>query len=92
MEIAIKEIATVLHSTDTMADRFAKRVQQRLGEPVSPAEILAAMKKVPSKSLTMNKVIAKLRRQRKEERQKKLKQQERQKKQEKLKRQKKKKK
>lgn len=64
METAIKEIATVLHSTDTMADQFAKRVQQRLGEPVSPAEILAVMNKVPSKSLTMAKVVAKLRRQR----------------------------
>jgi hypothetical protein len=67
METAIKEIATVLHSTDTMANQFAKRVQQRLGEPVSPTEILAAMKKVPVKSLTMDKVIAKLRRQRKGE-------------------------
>lgn len=66
METAIKEIATVLHSTETMANQFAKRVQQRLGQPVPPVEILAAMKKVPTKSLTMNKVIAKLRRQRKE--------------------------
>ena len=65
METAIKEIANVLHSTDTMADQFIRRVQQRLGEPVSPAEILAAMKKVPVKSLTMDKVITKLQQQQK---------------------------
>jgi hypothetical protein len=65
METTIEEIAAVLRSTQTMADQFAKRVQQRLGEPVPPAEILATMKKISRKSLTMDKVVAKLRRQRK---------------------------
>jgi hypothetical protein len=57
-------MASVLHSTETMADQFAKRVQERVGQPVSYAEILAAMKKMSAKSLTMSKVVKKLRRQR----------------------------
>ncbi len=63
MESTVQEIAEVLRSTETMADQFAKRVQERLGRPVPYAEILAVMKKTPAKSLTMNRVVTKLRRQ-----------------------------
>jgi hypothetical protein len=42
VEITIIEIAAVLRSTESMADQFAKQVQQRVGQPVSHAEILAA--------------------------------------------------
>ena len=63
MESTIREMAAVLHSTVTMADQFAKQVQQHVGRPVSHAEILAAMKKISAKQLSMNKVVARLRRQ-----------------------------
>ena len=63
MESTIQEMADVLRSTETMADQFAKRVQERVGQPVSYAEILVVMKKTPAKSLSMNKVVTKLRRQ-----------------------------
>lgn len=61
MNSEIKEIAAVLHSTETMAVQFAKRVQERVGQPVSHAEILAIMKKMSAKNLSMGKVVAKLR-------------------------------
>jgi hypothetical protein len=64
MESTIQEMANVLRSTETMADQFAKRVQERVGRPVSHAEILAVMKKMSAKSLSMNRVVTKLRRQR----------------------------
>jgi hypothetical protein len=63
MESTIKEMATVLRSTETMADQFAKQVQQRVGQPVSNAEILAAMKKISAKQLSLGKVVAKMRQQ-----------------------------
>jgi hypothetical protein len=63
MESTIREMASVLRSTETMAEQFAKMVQERMGQPVSYAEILAAMKKTPVKSFSMTKVIAKLQRQ-----------------------------
>jgi hypothetical protein len=63
MESTIKEIASVLHSTDTMATQFAQGVQQRVKGTVSHAEILDAMKKIPAKSLSMAKVVAKVQRQ-----------------------------
>lgn len=47
-----------------MADKFAKRVQDRMGEPVPHDEILAAMKKISARQLSMDKVIAKIVRQR----------------------------
>jgi hypothetical protein len=62
MDSEIKEIAEVLHATDTMAAQFAKRVQERVGQPVSHAEILATMKTMSAKNLSMGKVVAKLRR------------------------------
>jgi hypothetical protein len=65
METMSKEIAAVLRSTETMADQFAILVQRRVGRPVSRAEILAVMKKVSPKQLSMKKVVAKIRQQRK---------------------------
>ena len=64
METTTREIAAVLRSTDSMADQFAIQVQERLGQPVSHDEILAVMKKMSAKQLSMNKVIAKIRKQR----------------------------
>jgi hypothetical protein len=65
MEITTQEIAALLRSTDEMATQFVERVQARIGEPVSEADILAAMQKIPSKSLTMEKVVAKVQQKRK---------------------------
>ena len=65
METTTKEIAAVLRSTDSMADQFAILVQERVGQPVSHAEILATMKKMSPKQLSMKKVVAKIRQQRK---------------------------
>lgn len=65
MDSSIKEMAQVLRSSETMADQFAKRVQERVGQPVSHAEIQAAMKKISAKQLSMHKVIAKIQQQRK---------------------------
>jgi len=59
----IKEIAAILRSTETMAAQFAQRVQERTGQQVSYAEILAAMKKISPKTLTMGKVLTKVRQQ-----------------------------
>ncbi len=67
MESVIKEIATVLRSTDVMAAQFAQSVQQRAKETVSYAEILAAMKTVSAKNLSMAKVVAKLHQQKKKQ-------------------------
>ena len=64
MEPTVKEIATVLRSTEMMADQFAKRVQERVGRQVSYTEILAAMEDISAKSLTMSKVVTKLKRKR----------------------------
>ena len=63
MESTIKEMAEVLRTTETMADQFAKRVQEHVGRPVAYTEILAVMNKMSAKSLSMSKVVAKLRRQ-----------------------------
>lgn len=65
METTINQIAALLRSSDEMAACFVERVQARVGEPVSEAEILAAMKKIPAKSMTMEKVLTKVRQQRK---------------------------
>jgi G3E family GTPase len=65
MEYTVQEMAEVLRSTETMADQFAKRVQERLGRQVPYADILAVMKKSSAKTLSMDKVVAKLRQQRK---------------------------
>jgi hypothetical protein len=59
----VKEIAALLRSTDSMAMQFAEHVQDRVGQQVSFADIVKAMKTVPPKSLTMGKVINKVRRQ-----------------------------
>ena len=60
MEATIKEIAGLLRSTEQMASKFVERVQARAGQPVSQAEILAAIKKMSAKSLSMEKVVAKV--------------------------------
>ena len=60
MGTTAKEIATVLRSTETMADLFVQHVQERVEQPVPRAEILAVMKKIPAKSLTTSKVVAKI--------------------------------
>ena len=65
MESTIKEIATVLRSSDAMAAQFAAGVQQRVKGTVSHAEILAVMKSVSAKNLSMAKVVAKLQQQKK---------------------------
>ena len=62
MDATVKEIAAVLHSTDSMAAQFASRVQVRVGQPVSHTEILAVMKKMSAKSLSMDKVTKTLQR------------------------------
>lgn len=61
MESTVKEMAIVLRSTEPMAAQFAQRVEQRMGEPVSHDEILAAMKTLSAKTLSMDKVIARVR-------------------------------
>jgi hypothetical protein len=43
-----------------MAVQFAQRVQERVGQPVSYAELLAAMEEISSKSLTLDKVVKKV--------------------------------
>lgn len=63
MNSIIKEMATVLRSTEAMADQFAQQVQRRVGQSVSHAEILAAMKKISAKQLSMRKVVAKVKQQ-----------------------------
>ena len=63
METTTKEIAAVLRATDSMADAFAQRVQERVGQPVLYSDILAVMRQISSTTLTMDKVVARLRRQ-----------------------------
>ena len=63
MDATVKEIAAVLHSTETMAAEFALRIQARVKQPVSNTEILAVMKKISIKSLSMDKVTKALQRQ-----------------------------
>jgi len=65
MESTVKDIAAILRSTDTMADEFAKRVQERVKHPVTYDEILGAMQKMSVKRLSMDKVVAKLKKMKK---------------------------
>jgi hypothetical protein len=60
MEDKIKAVASVLRSTEPMAAQFVERVQSRVGQPVSPDQVLAAMQKISTKSLTLDKVVAKV--------------------------------
>jgi hypothetical protein len=64
MESRVQEMAAVLRSTETMAGEFAKRIQDRMGEPVPHDEILTAMKAISARQLSMDKVIAKIVKQR----------------------------
>ena len=63
MDSTVKEIAAVLRSTEAMAAAFAKRVQERVGQPVPYADILAVMQQMQPSTLTMSKVVTKLKRQ-----------------------------
>jgi hypothetical protein len=63
VETKIKEIAAVLRSTEKMAGQFADRVEERLGTPVTHTELLAILNGMPAHTLTMDKVVSKLRRQ-----------------------------
>jgi len=60
MEQTVKEIAAILRSTEDMADRFTRRVQERVGQSASADDILAVMKAMSAKSLSMDKVVAKV--------------------------------
>ena len=64
METIVQEIAAVLRSTDKTAAGFAQRVQERVGRPVTYTDILAEMRKMPSTSLSMAKVVLRLKRRR----------------------------
>jgi hypothetical protein len=77
MGTTVKEIAMVLRSTETMADLFVQHIQERVEQPVPHAEILTVMKKIPAKSLTTNKVIAKIKKERAKRREKERKKKER---------------
>ena len=61
MEDKIEEIAAVLRSTDSMAEGFAERVQERLGQPVTYEEILAVLEGISPPRITMDRVVSKLR-------------------------------
>jgi hypothetical protein len=63
MSLEIQEIAQTLRATEPMALQFAERVQERVGQPVSYAEILTAMKKISAKTLSLDKVVAKVKEQ-----------------------------
>lgn len=63
IESTVQEIAAVLRSTDKMAAGFAQRAQERVGQPVLYTDILAVMRKMPSTSLSMTKVVIRLKRQ-----------------------------
>lgn len=63
MESTVKEIATVLRSTEEMAVAFAQRVQERVGQPVPFTDILAVMRQMRPTTLTMARVVTKLKRQ-----------------------------
>jgi hypothetical protein len=63
MESTVKEIAAVLRSTEEMAAAFAERVQERVGQPVPYTDILAVMQQMQPSTLTMAKVVTKLKRQ-----------------------------
>ena len=60
MEATIKEISAILRSTEPMAAQFVQRVQQRVKQPASPAQVLAAMQKISVKALTLDKVVVKV--------------------------------
>lgn len=62
-ETMIQEMAGILRSTDKMAAQFAERVQERVGQPVSHDTIVAAMRQMSARTLTMEKVVDKLKRQ-----------------------------
>jgi hypothetical protein len=64
METTTREIAAVFRSTESMAEHFATQDQEHLGQPVTHDEVLAPMKTMSAKQLSIDKVIAKIRKQR----------------------------
>lgn len=62
MENEVKEIAGVLRSTEAMAEKFAQRVQERVGQPVSYEGILDVMQHMSPTTLTMDKLVTRLKR------------------------------
>lgn len=65
MEDKTKEIAALLRSTEEMAVQFVRRVQSRVGQTVSHAQVLAAMQEISTRSLSFEKVVAKVQKQQK---------------------------
>lgn len=63
MESEVKQIAATLRSTEKMAERFAQRVQERVGYKIPYATILDEMQSISPKSLTMGKLVARIKRQ-----------------------------
>lgn len=61
METKIQEIAAVLRSTDRMAESFAERVQERVGQPISHDEILAVLEGMSPLRISMDRVVSTLR-------------------------------
>jgi len=62
MENEVKQMAMVLRSTEAMADKFARRVQERVGDQVSYAEILSVMQNIKPTTLTMEKLVKQIKR------------------------------
>ncbi len=57
---ALQEIATTFRCHPTMAVAIADRIRERLGQPVSNAEIARVMKSIPMARLSIDAVIVKL--------------------------------
>jgi hypothetical protein len=60
---ALQEIATTFRCHSSMAESIANRIRERLGQPVSNAEIARVMKSIPPTRLSIDTVIAKLEKQ-----------------------------
>ncbi len=57
---ALREIATVFRCHPDMALAIAERIRQKLGQPVSNADIARVMKSIPPTRLSVEAVVAKL--------------------------------
>lgn len=60
---ALLEIAQVFRCHPTMAGAIADRIRQKLGRPVSNAEIVRVMKRIAPSRLSVDAVVAKLQKQ-----------------------------
>jgi len=67
MELVIKEMASLLCSTEEMAAQFAQRVREQVNQSVAHAQILDVMQKIPKKRLSMQRVVAMLKKQQEKE-------------------------